>query len=196
MEQSPEPRPSGQQPEAIIERRVLPTVIAVALTLVGVAVGVWLVGGLGADTDDSTTSSPATSTPTAAPSTGTTSEPTSEPTAEPTSEPTTEPTTEPTASATTSAPAVADRSLAVGVFNQTRVTGLARRVAGQAQTAGWTVTAIGNWRGSVPADTVYYPAGREADGALLAADLGISRTMPAIATMAANRLTVVLVTPR
>lgn len=116
----------------------------------------------------------------------------SEPTAKatkkpkPKPKPTTEPTVEPTAT----------RSIGVGVYNQIGIGGLAARVAGQARGAGWTVAAVSDWRGSVPQDTVYYPAGQQAEAALLGQDLGIFRLMPATANMSTSSLTVVLASPR
>ncbi|MCD9155208.1 LytR C-terminal domain-containing protein [Aeromicrobium duanguangcaii] len=116
----------------------------------------------------------------------------SEPTAKatkkpkPKPKPTTEPTVEPTAT----------RSIGVGVYNQIGIGGLAARVAGQARVAGWSVAAVSDWRGSVPQDTVYYPAGRQAEAALLGQDLGIVRLMPATANMSSSSLTVVLASPR
>jgi len=110
--------------------------------------------------------------------------------AEPTTAPTAEPTTEPTTVAPPS------RTVPVSVYNQIGIGGLARRVAGQAQALGWPIGAVADWRGAVPQDTVYHPAGLEAEAALLAADLGISRVMPATATMSGTSLTVVLASPR
>ncbi|MBC9226128.1 hypothetical protein GL325_07340 [Aeromicrobium sp. 636] len=114
------------------------------------------------------------------------SEPTAKATKKPKPEPTTEPTVEPTAT----------RSIAVGVYNQIGIGGLAARVAGQARGAGWNVAAVSDWRGSVPQDTVYFPAGQQAEAALLGQDLGIVRLMPATANMSSSSLTVVLASPR
>ena len=47
----------------------------------------------------------------------------------------------------------------VVVLNQTSRSGLAGSVADQLRGKGWTVPAVGNFRGIVPATTVYYPAG-------------------------------------
>ncbi len=103
-----------------------------------------------------------------------------------TAEPTTEPTTEPTAT----------RSIGVSVYNQIGIRGLARRVAGELQTAGWTIGAVSDWRGSVPQDTIYFPAGRQGEAELLGQDLSVTRIMPAIANMSTTHLTVVLASPR
>ncbi len=49
-----------------------------------------------------------------------------------------------------------------------------------------------NWQGVIPASTVYYPARLEAAAKLLALDLGIQRTAPAVEPMRMDRLTVIL----
>ena len=45
----------------------------------------------------------------------------------------------------------------VEVFNNSGISGLAGRVAGQAAHAGWQVVGSDNWYGTIPASTVYYP---------------------------------------
>lgn len=105
-----------------------------------------------------------------------------------------EPTTEPTTEATTQPPVT--RSVPVSVYNQVGIGGLARRVAGQAQALGWPIGAVADWRGSVPQDTVYFPAGRQGEAQLLGSDLGISRILPTVGNMSATNLTVVLASPR
>ena len=86
--------------------------------------------------------------------------------------------------------------MTVSVYNQIGIGGLARRVAGQLQSLGWPIGTVSDWRGGVPQDTVYFPAGRQGEAELLARDLGISRIMPAIANMSSQALTVVLASPR
>ena len=84
----------------------------------------------------------------------------------------------------------------VVVFNNTNIAGLAGEVGGKASTIGWNVVGVDNWNGTVPANTVYYPARLEAAGKQLALDLGIKRTRPIEeGSMAGDRLTVILVTP-
>ncbi len=51
------------------------------------------------------------------------------------------------------------RDVEVVVLNQTSRGGLAGSVAEELRDKGWTVPAVGNFRGIVPATTVYYPAG-------------------------------------
>lgn len=89
-----------------------------------------------------------------------------------------------------------DRSkVVVEVFNNSQVTGLAGRVAARAAQAGWQVVGSDNWYGTIPASTVYYPSQLAKAAHLLALDLGIHRTMPAVAPMHLDRLTVILTGP-
>jgi hypothetical protein len=128
-----------------------------------------------------TTTAPATRTPT---------------TAAPTTEvPTTEPTTAATPSPKpTAVPAL--RNIPVGIFNNTRTAGLADRVAAKARAAGWSVAGVGNWRGSIPETTVYYPPGFAKQAQTLARDLDFSRVRPLVAPMRSDRLTVILSGPQ
>ena len=80
----------------------------------------------------------------------------------------------------------------VVVFNNTNITGLAGRVAADATDAGWNVVGSDNWVGTIPANTVYYPKRLKAAAELLALDLGIDRTAPAVDPMELDRLTVIL----
>lgn len=99
----------------------------------------------------------------------------------------------PSASPTTGRPANdAARDIPVGVYNNTSTSGLARSVAAKVQAAGWQVSRIANWRGVIPETTVYYPAGFQAQAALLARDLDFGRVRPATASMATGQLTLVL----
>jgi hypothetical protein len=89
-----------------------------------------------------------------------------------------------------------DRSqVLVDVFNNSQVTGLAAKVASQASKLGWQVVGSDNWYGTIPASTVYYPRQLLRAGHQLALDLGIRRTMPAVAPMRQDRLTVILTGP-
>ena len=112
-----------------------------------------------------------------------------------------ETTPSPTADASPTQPAEpkkpeVDRSkVYVVVFNNSNVTGLAGRVASQASQIGWQVVGSDNWYGTIPASTVYYPQRLERAGKLLALDLGIQRTAPAVDPMRLDRLTVILTAP-
>ena len=89
-----------------------------------------------------------------------------------------------------------DRSkVYVVVFNNSNVGGLAGRVAAKASQIGWQVVGSDNWYGTIPASTVYYPKRLEKAGKLLALDLGIQRTAPAVDPMRLDRLTVILTGP-
>ncbi|HEX5089386.1 MAG TPA: LytR C-terminal domain-containing protein [Nocardioides sp.] len=89
-----------------------------------------------------------------------------------------------------------DRSkVYVVVFNNSNVQGLAGRVAAKAGQIGWQVVGADNWYGTIPASTVYYPPRLERAGRLLALDLGIQRTAPAVDPMRLDRLTVILTGP-
>jgi hypothetical protein len=112
-----------------------------------------------------------------------------------------ETTASPTADASPSKPAkpkkpTVDRSkVYVVVFNNSNVTGLAGKVAAKASQIGWQVVGSDNWYGTIPASTVYYPQRLSKEGKLLALDLGIQRTAPAVDPMRLDRLTVILTGP-
>ncbi len=89
-----------------------------------------------------------------------------------------------------------DRSkIYVVVFNNSNVSGLAGKVAARASQIGWQVVGSDNWYGTIPASTVYYPPRLEKAGRLLALDLGVQRTAPAVDPMRLDRLTVILTGP-
>jgi LytR cell envelope-related transcriptional attenuator len=89
-----------------------------------------------------------------------------------------------------------DRStIPVSVFNNSTVQGLAGRVASQTRHLGWQVVGTDNWYGTIPASTVYYPPQLAKAGRQLALDLGIHRTMPSVAPMRLDRLTLILTGP-
>lgn len=80
----------------------------------------------------------------------------------------------------------------VDVFNNSGVTGLAGETASSLSGAGWKVLGTDNWYGSIPASTVYYPAGLKDQAALLADEVGASRVRPAVEPMLFDRLTLIL----
>lgn len=127
----------------------------------------------------STTAADLTPLPTPSPAT-----PSTVPSPTRTATPTPKPTPTPTVPAATRP--------AVVVLNQTATVGLAAKVAARLRGAGWVVPAVGNYRGSVPSTTVFYPAGRQPAAQSLATALGVARTAPALAGMSTSRLTVVL----
>ncbi len=84
-------------------------------------------------------------------------------------------------------------SFEVVVLNQTARGGLAGSVAEELRGAGWDVPAVGNFRGTVPATTVYYPAGGERAALAVARDLSAEpRTGPRFGNLSTTRLTVVV----
>ncbi len=91
-------------------------------------------------------------------------------------------------------PAIDRSKVYVEVYNNSGVTGLATRVAARASNAGWQVVGADNWYGTIPATTVYFPRRLQAEARLLALDLGIQRTTPAVDPMKLDRLTVILTT--
>ncbi len=83
----------------------------------------------------------------------------------------------------------------VVVLNQTSRSGLAASVAARLRAQGWTVIAVGNFRGVVPATTVYYPAGQQAAALSVAAHLPTPpRVRPRFGNLSTARLTVVVTT--
>jgi hypothetical protein len=83
----------------------------------------------------------------------------------------------------------------VAVFNNSTIHGLAARVASQTSHLGWQVVGADNWYGTIPTTTVYYPPQLAKAGRQLALDLGIHRTMPSVAPMRTDRLTLILTGP-
>jgi hypothetical protein len=143
----------------------------------------WL-GWLIVDSDDATPAADTTATASTPPTTPAPTTPTSDaPTTEPT--PSDEPTDE--------AP---KRTAAVSVLNNTTIRGLASTFSSKVRESGWTVAVVGNWRGSVPGNTVYYPPGQKAQAELLGDDVGIGRVLPSVSPMSMDRLTIILSGPQ
>ena len=86
----------------------------------------------------------------------------------------------------------AQRSAPVSVLNNSGVVGAARTFSAKVTSAGWRLGGIGNWTGSIPANTVYYPPALQAQAELLAADVGIERVRPSVSPMRTDRLTIIL----
>ncbi|MCW2750444.1 MAG: hypothetical protein JWR83_1554 [Aeromicrobium sp.] len=109
--------------------------------------------------------------------------------ATPTPKPTPTPTPKPK-------PTVSRTGIAVSVLNNTGTTGAAGAFSIKVKDAGWTVGGVGNWRGSVQGNTVYYPVGHEAEAQQLGEDVGISRILPRVDPMRTDRLTIILAGPQ
>jgi hypothetical protein len=113
------------------------------------------------------------------------------PSAPPSSAPPSEPAQSPATSVEGTKAAAPD--LEVVVLNQTTRSGLAATVADRLRGSGWEVPAVGNFRGVVPATTVYYPDGAEADALAVAGDLPTEpRVRPRFGNLSTRRLTVVV----
>jgi hypothetical protein len=85
------------------------------------------------------------------------------------------------------------RNIEVVVLNQTSRAGLASEVAGILRADGWTVPAVGNFHGVVPATTVYYPPGEELAAQTAAEALQATpRIRPRFGNISTSRLTVVV----
>jgi hypothetical protein len=94
---------------------------------------------------------------------------------------------------TATAPNAAVHNVEVVVLNQTRRSGLAGTVADVLRGKGWTVRLVGNFRGVVPATTVYYPVGAEAAAQAAAEALPTGpRIRPRFGNLSTSRLTVVV----
>jgi hypothetical protein len=95
--------------------------------------------------------------------------------------------------ADSSAPEEAAPALPVVVLNETTRRGLAATVADRLRGKGWVVAGVGNFRGNVPATTVYYPPGAEAQARAAAASLPTpARIRPRFGNLSTSRLTVVV----
>jgi len=90
---------------------------------------------------------------------------------------------------------VVRKKVAVEVYNNTSIKGLAAKVGDQVSTIGWQVVGADNWYGSIEATTVYYPAKLKRAAKQLALDLGIERTAKAVDPMKLDRLTIILTGP-
>lgn len=110
------------------------------------------------------------------------------------STPSATPTTTPTSQESQSPePVVESFDTEVVVLNQTSRAGLAGEVADRLRASGWSVPAVGNFRGTVPSTTVYYPDGEQAAAAAVAADLPTEpRVRPRFGNLSTTRLTVVV----
>ncbi len=91
-----------------------------------------------------------------------------------------------------SKPPLVRSEVGVVVFNNTSISGLAAETLARVQEIGWNGIAADNWYGTIPATTVYFPAGKRDAAQKLALDLGIQRLIPADAGMSDTNLTVIL----
>jgi cytoskeletal protein RodZ len=145
----------------------------------------WL-GWLFVDDDPETTATGATSP---APSLTTTPSPTPSATTE------TTPSPKPSKTTKEPEPQVA-RNAPVSVLNNTTIQGLAATYSVKVRDAGWSDVRVGNWRGSIAGNTVYFPPQFAEQAKLLGNDLGIDRILPSFAPMRTDRLTIILAGPQ
>lgn len=158
----------------------------IVLTVMLVVGGAGWLGWLLIDDDaDAPVASPSASAPAASPDPTPAPSTSAEPTPEPTDD--TPSPTEPTPS-----PAAVEREATVSVLNNSGVAGAARTFSSKVTAAGWRLGGVGNWTGSIGANTVYYPPGLQAQAELLAADVEIDRIRPSVAPMRPDRLTIIL----
>jgi hypothetical protein len=196
-EQAPEPRTQAERVARLFVASIVPSLLAViAVASVITALYVWhqdtvTTHSIAADSTDSapaTVGSPrVTPTPTASgPS------PAASPSATPSPSKSSSAAANRTATPrTTSAKPVV--RLSVVVLNQTSRTGLARSVSERLRARGWNVVQVGNFRGSIPATTVYYPGGARSSALALARELPVqARTRPIFGNLSNSRLTVVV----
>jgi hypothetical protein len=156
---------------------VVLTGLACVVAVVGIG---WLLVNGSGDGDKPSSAAPTHTATTATPSP---SETTPTPTPSPTATATKKPKPKPTVNRT---------GIAVSVLNNTAASGAARAFATKVTGTGWTVGGVGNWRGSVPGNTVYYPPGHEAEATQLGKDVGITRIRPRVDPMRTDRLTIIL----
>ncbi len=168
-------------------------IVLTAMVVMGAAGWLgWLL--LDDDSPSTETASPSATTPAATPAPTSTAPTKSAPTSSATPKPSASKSPKPVPS-TTAAPAV-ERSAQVSVLNNSGVVGAARTFSGKVTQAGWTLSGIGNWTGSIPVNTVYYPPDLQAQAELLGKDVGIARILPAVSPMRADRLTIILSGPQ
>jgi cell division septation protein DedD len=167
----------------------VPSLLAVlAVSAMITALYVWR----GESPDTATPASATTKQSTTAPAPST-SAPSKATTKAPGKPATTAATSHPPSTETTSKAGVPVGDLEIVVLNATGRKGLARIVANRLRDKGWTVALVSNFRGSVPATTVYYPPGAQADAEAAAAGLPTEpRVRPRFGNLSTSRLTVVV----
>lgn len=183
----PEPGEDRARPER--GARVWMVVLPAVWLILGVGGAAAIVSWVRADAPDSSAASSQASSPAPGATSGATAPATSTATPKP------KKTTKPTATKPTKPAVATTRTLQVGVYNRSRIAGLASRTAQEARQAGWTVAVTGNWSaGTPPQNTIYFPRDGEPEARLLGRDLGISRFKPVVSPpMNERRLTVLLV---
>ena len=166
----------------------LPSLLAVlAVTAMITALYVWR----GESPDTTTPASATTKKTSSAPASRATGTPTS--TTKASATPSASSATTRTTTAVVTKPSAKVGDLEVVVLNATSRKGLAGTVAQRLRDKGWTVALVSNFSGNVPATTVYYPPGAQADAEAAAAGLPTDpRVRPRFGNLSTTRLTVVV----
>lgn len=206
--ESPQPRSGGAHraasaPEPSASTPLLLPLLSVVAVLAAMGLAAWMLMTSGSDETDTSPPTGAASQPTRPATTPPTDEPSDQPSDQPSTGPTKDgdnkndggkndggkndggkkndgPTAQPVP------------QIAVYVFNQTPISGLAAQTGDELESLGWDVVGVDNWIGNVPEDTVYFYAGDRDAADRLAKAAGISRVWPASAPMPPNALTVIL----
>jgi cytoskeletal protein RodZ len=168
----------------------VPSLLAVlAVTAMITALYVWR-----GERPDTTTPASATTKTSSAPATATgTPKVTTKASTKPSVKASSSSATSPTATTATTKSAAKVGDLEVVVLNGTSRKGLAATVAATLRDKGWTVALVSNFSGNVPATTVYYPPGAQADAEAAAAGLPTEpRVRPRFGNLSTTRLTVVV----
>ena len=147
--------------------------------IAGLLVVIWVVSAVGGDEEAATTTAPASAVPTPSPTPAPPSPALS---------------AAPPPSAAPPAPEQPARErFEVVVLNQTQRAGLAASVAETVRADGWVVASTGNFGGTVPATTVYFPSGGEAAATEIARLLPVDpRVLPIFPAVDSERITVIV----
>jgi len=173
------PRSHRAPPPGAASGRVLGPLVAVVVVLIVIGLLVWINGRpSGGKSAAATTTPGVVSTPTHH-STHPTAPPTSHPSS---SAPATSPSpttastppVQPSKTATTT-PVDRNAMATVQVLNNSRLTGLAHRVAGEIADRGWKIGVIGNLQGAIPETTIYFSPGEKAAAKHLAREFSAVR---------------------
>lgn len=173
------PRSHRAPPPGATSGRVLGPLVAVVVVLIVIGLLVWINGRPNGGKSSAATTPPSVVTTPVHHSKPPTSQPTSQP---PSSAPATSPSpttasSPPVQPSKTPSTKPVDRNAmaTVQVLNNSRLTGLAHRVAGEIAARGWKIGVIGNLQGAIPETTVYFSPGDEAAAKHLAREFSAVR---------------------
>lgn len=179
----------GERDLGPLSRRVLAPLTAVVVVVVVILLLIWINGkspgtGPGPGVIAGPTGSSAhrhhTTGPHHRPTTRTTPRATASASSPHTATPTATPTAPPSSSAVPGAGEHRTAMAPVQVLNNSTISGLAARVAGELDGKGWRVSGVGNLQGVVPVTTVYFARGQRAAAEHLKREFpSIGRVLPA-----------------